>query len=1066
MTNAKNLILRASAGTGKTFSLTSRMIRLLSQKGMNGTYVVSPAEILALTFSRAAAYEIYAKLVERLATAAENERNAQETNQQVGLSLTPSDYCHLLRRVLAVQHIDTIATLDSFILRMLQFKSLELGFPGGIKVIEKAEQIEAITRATETALSDNEAEILKRHLDELDEGGSKRNVQERLVKMMNENLDLLQGHGALLERTTDEICATLGIDFTAAHRPICTLEKALHDHPEWESYAAFPGIVGLIEHIQAWDKQTDIIPQKGHEKKFAEALLNDPEGASYYEFGRTDKCKPFPSSVRKAAIADLKTMLHGVLHEKVRRQLLTLKLVKTIDAVYDRQTRQQGRLTFADLPWQLLKHANQTDQFQNIEYYFDTRFTHWALDEFQDTSLLQWACLKELIENAAGDMDGRTVTIVGDLKQAIYAWRGGEERLFSHLMESPEFKAPYGDVQNLATSYRYEKHTCDFINFVFGEESMRYLQQQLNAKLNNLSKPLLSNWLHPNAWMIHHPNTDKKGLPLANDSVRVIEVPKKDDNGNRLYDALGDEIEALWSLRQPLEAQGEIPKETFAVLVMKNDQGEEIANYLRSRQLPAVWEGESDITDLPTVRSLLALLQLAEHPHDTLAWGMCSYTPIRNILFPTSETPEAIAQNVSRQLTANGLTRTLIDWVSRCCAEPHHLDPLSKERLIRLVSAAEAFEKRASAEQTMENFLAFLEEQTFRTIVKNPSLIRVITIDRSKGLGFDHVFVPIYEHKSFLTPKSNPYFNTQEPGDETPWTIASILNEELKDALQFFPKLSQAREARIDQQILAAIHKFYVALTRSKRSLTVILQKTSKNDVFQEKISFSTFLKEILSKSDFVPQQLLFGELIYQAGERPTTLKVYKKNSEEAFQLPLFPASATAISSHSPSDVNEDAIAISNLFAQNYRRAAQRGSDIHDRYATIAWIDPANPKNDLEKYILKTPLREAFIKPEGPVDVWVEYSYERIENNQRRPGRFDRVVITGKGDTRQAIIYDIKSNYRPKELPIEDFYKQMKATYTPQMNAYRHDLSHLLNLPPSSIQTTLLLLSTKTLLPI
>lgn len=1063
MTNAKNLILRASAGTGKTFSLTTRMIQILSQKDMNGAYLVSPAEILALTFSRTAAYEIYAKLVERLAASAENEREAQKTNQQVGLSLSPTAYCQLLRRVLAVQHIDTIATLDSFILRIIKYRPLEFGFPTGVKIIDKAEQGEAITRAIETALSDKETKTLEVILNELDENDSKRSFQERLVQMVNKHQHCLQAHRDILNLTPDEVCATLGIDPTAVDRPICALEHELHAHPEWESSDAIDGIKGLIQHIQRWDKQTEITPSSGPEKKFVEALLADPEGADAYEFGRSDKFKCFPPEVRQAAVADLKHMCHIACHERVKRQIFTLYLVALIDITYHKQTRQQGALTFSDIPWEIRQNAYQREIFQNIEYHFDARFTHWALDEFQDTSRLQWDCLKHLVENAAGDIDGRTVTVVGDLKQAIYAWRGGDERLFSHLMERPEFNAPYGDVQNLATSYRYEKHTCDFINLVFGEASMRRLQNIINAKLNKTSTPLLSNWLHPNAWMIHLPNTGNDGLPLANDAVRVLEVPKKEREAdvNPLYEALAIEIERLWSLRTPLEAKGQIPKETFAVLVMKNAQGEAIANYLRSRKLPAVWEGESAITDLPTVRFLLALLQLAEHPHDTLAWASCAYTPIRKILFPTCETPEALAQAVSKRLSAHGLTRTLTDWVTRCCAEDHHLDPLTKERLTRLVSAAETFEQRATAEQTMENFLAFLEEQTFRTIVKNPSLIRIITIDRSKGLGFDHVFVPIEEPKSFLTPSNDPYFNTQEPGDTHPWTLSSIL----KEPLTFFPKLNHARQARIDQQTLATIHKFYVALTRSKRSLTLLLQQASKYGT-SEKISFSSFLKETLSTTGYTPQSLTHGELLYQAGALPTTLSVYETTADESLSLPIRSTTSPAISSHSPSALDEGALTLGDLFAKDYTAAAQRGSDLHDRYATLTWIHPDNPKNPLEKQILKSPLREAFIQPDGPVELWVEYSYERLENNQRRPGRFDRVVITGTGEHRRAIIYDIKSNHRPQHLSLEEFHTHIRTKYTPQMNAYRHDLSHLLNLPLDSIQTALLLLSTQTILPL
>ena len=108
----KNELIEASAGTGKTYALVERLVAALREG-------VEPCEIVALTFSRAAAGEIFARFVRRLA-----ENAAQR----------PAD-ADLLRRVVETQHLTQIGTLDSFLMRFVQMFPLELGLAGDVSVL-------------------------------------------------------------------------------------------------------------------------------------------------------------------------------------------------------------------------------------------------------------------------------------------------------------------------------------------------------------------------------------------------------------------------------------------------------------------------------------------------------------------------------------------------------------------------------------------------------------------------------------------------------------------------------------------------------------------------------------------------------------------------------------------------------------------------------------------------------------------------------------------------------------------------------------------------------------------
>ena len=142
----KNSLIKASAGTGKTFALATRMIRLM-------LLGVEPNQIVALTFSRAAAGEIYNQLAGRLAEAASSDGLAAEETRTVFDGLEPATahalrtlhggawsralFTALLRKLISLQHLSMIGTIDSFMTRMVQAFPLELGLQGPLTIMDE-----------------------------------------------------------------------------------------------------------------------------------------------------------------------------------------------------------------------------------------------------------------------------------------------------------------------------------------------------------------------------------------------------------------------------------------------------------------------------------------------------------------------------------------------------------------------------------------------------------------------------------------------------------------------------------------------------------------------------------------------------------------------------------------------------------------------------------------------------------------------------------------------------------------------------------------------------------------
>lgn len=134
--------------------------------------------------------------------------------------------------------------------------------------------------------------------------------------------------------------------------------------------------------------------------------------------------------------------------------------------------------------------------------------------------------------------------------------------------------------------------------------------------------------------------------------------------------------------------------------------------------------------------------------------------------------------------------------------------------------------------------------------------------------------------------------------------------------------------------------------------------------------------------------------------------------------------------------------------------------EIHGQYEAVEWAD--------EETLAALPqaFHVAFVKPGPEATLWREKSYEIYREGDGKgeweTGQFDRVVFTGEGDEREAVIYDFKTNALRSGESTEAFEQRMSRTYSPQMSAYRVALATLTGLSANRIRSVLLLQSTGT----
>ncbi len=1102
----RNLVLKASAGTGKTFAIATRYLRLLIFEE------VDPATILALTFSRAAAQEIYAKILERLWTASGanvsptreievggEKRKVEKTDSEIEAekqvaadkelenlledasqrmkeeaakhAWTPKFFAGFLRKILESQHHDTIATLDSFIQRIVRSFPLEMGFQRELSVLDDYGEAQAVRQAVDATLAaDSGASDINvvEAFGETQGNAAVRSVLSKIEKIAKEGRHFLHEHPEAKGWKHEKMRKALGIEEKDLEKPDLSALPGTGKRGD-----PFDTLAKRVDECEK-DALADVDIFNGKPGELVQHLLAHPDATSYtYETPKsgpkTIDCKTREAA--DAARAAVRYMIAKALDRKLKVFAAELEVAREVEGVYDRDTRQKGQLTFGDfIDCQQTKgDVDKEQRLQNLQFRLDSKFDHWALDEFQDTSMPQWANLRDLVDAAMAD-GGRSVMAVGDLKQSIYAWRGGDDRPFLDL----EWKI--GNCRQLVTSHRYGQNTADFINAVFGPDNIKSVAGDRCAEA-------VKKW-RESCWQEHVALKDKNGEPRRGDYVEIVGVAPEadfgaDDDGDSGSDGDDDNLNPKKATRYMAPALCKCVKglweshkaanstETIGILVRNNGDGLFLAEKIRATQtadgefIPVVWEGVGGVLDAPAVHAVLELLRLADHPEDTYSWKTVNELfPVRSAVFPDKNDPAHMSAAVAELLSKHGLSRTIRKIVAGLADSGKAPDARSMMRLEELVRQGAAFEARRE-DGGVDAFCRYLENATDRDAASSSGVVRILTIHRSKGLSIDHVIVPIPESSNSKGSLLEPDPRSGILGDG--WFFKS-LPEQVATAVE---PIRKARAAAADKHLLEELRTWYVALTRAKKSTHVFVID---GDEGNGKVQCRTLLLKPFT--DYERQARDYGTILYSIGTMPA---FGRKVTDAASEPPEWEWKCTdggrsvsheTPSSHPPAATdNAGKYRPANPFGESFGEGARRGTEEHAAFAAIKWVDLDAPKDEREKTILKWggAWREAFVKTPGATD-WRERSYELFDKERGvwQTGTFDRVVFHVKDGVRTADIYDFKTNRLRGSEAVEAFERRMRETYASQMAAYRSAISRLCGIQPENISSTLLLTATGT----
>lgn len=483
--HSRSCTVAASAGTGKTYLLVTRLVRLLLAGAR-------PEAILAVTFTRKAAAEMQCRLGERLqALATVDEACLGEALAAIGADDDAATrerarrlYEELLHRPSGIK----TTTFHAFCQDILQRFPLEAGIAPGFELLEtEAELKEAAWDALLSEAGDAPDGEVGRALDGLitATGGlaALRTALDGFLAHRSDWWAFTEGQAEPIAFARDTLAGQLGV--AADEDPLAGFFDPL-------LLAEVSDLAALLGRNTTGDQRfADALARALAARQETPGAATEAEllgalrAALLTAAGEPRSRKESAAQAKRLGEAGQARLLalHQRLCERLRRlaehQAALATLQRSGDWYlagesllnhYQRLKREQRLLDFADLEWQAYRLLNHADNAHWVQYKLDQRIDHLLVDEFQDTNPTQWRLLLPLLEElaAGGDERGRSVFLVGDAKQSIYRFRRAEPALFDIACRWLQDRLG-ADSAPLNISWRSSPAVMALVNAVFAD---------------------------------------------------------------------------------------------------------------------------------------------------------------------------------------------------------------------------------------------------------------------------------------------------------------------------------------------------------------------------------------------------------------------------------------------------------------------------------------------------------------------------------------------------------------------------------------------------------------------
>lgn len=1009
------ILIRASAGSGKTYALSTRYLGLL----LRGE---EPQKILATTFTRKAAGEIRERIFQRLCLAATDENRCRDLGQAVEIPTLSLDQVRsTLRRLLHSQHLIEICTLDSFFIKIARSFSLELGLGPRWSIMDTVTAKELTTLALRELCDAQESEQLLSTLRNLAAGGASRSVHQRMTSEVERLFQVFQDTNRQAWHWLSPPEA-LANDVVA--RALDSLQNC--DLPKTKK--------GQVSKpwIKAIQQAVDCIQRQDWESFFASGLA--PKILSGETYQKID----IPVDIKRNFAPLIQQASAALLTRLSSRLSAAYDLLHHFDHHLSTAKSRAQSLQFDDIK-RCLARAALLHDLESVYYRLDSRLAHILLDEFQDTSLEEWVVLQPIADQILATSDSEhTFFCVGDPKQAIYGWRGGLAEILDSLPESWSQIC----ISELSKSYRSSPVILDFVNQIFSSLSDNSAFQEYGTVAESWQNQFVS---HTSA------RNELQG--------RVeLHLLKSDDSATQSdYQKLALKLS---------EIRSQYPDASIGVLLRTNVQVGEVLKELSDPRysIRASGEGGNPLTDSSAVLTFCSLLRAIDHPGDSLSLYHVMHSPLAKIfkLNPKAAQSHSLKflSELRSQIVGAGLGAVLQSVVQQL--SPYY-SSRERRRLRQMVDLAYEFELRQSLR--FNDFVELLMNKKVEDRLSER--VRVMTVHQSKGLEFDIVL--LYDSGKSLTKLQSTSLVSSR---ENPLAAADRVSPSASKTLRLIsPELQEMYFQTCAAKLKEELSVLYVALTRARQGLYILTQEPGKSSVT---LNVSQILYAALGLTQFDQP-----ELLYASGAANWELSHVRQEQVQTFQLPLqirFSARRgvrqrgmprqSASGFHGLNSLKE----ILNLQSE---QALQRGVSLHALFENIQWLDDdsiqetisaEDTNNYLEEFkmLSKQPNIKSLLSAkryEGfeSILVWREQPFAITYQGNIVNGVIDRLVICcdQNGMAHEAEVIDFKTD----RLNNEEQYEQRVAQYKPQLDMYRVAASRITGLELSKVKCYLAFIS-------
>ena len=636
-----SVVVEACAGSGKTWLLVSRIVRLL----LEGS---APGEILAITFTRRAAQEMRTRLLLDLRDLAAADdagivdflcrRGYGEFDARSAIGAARGLY----ERVVTASVPLTIDTFHGWFWRLLARAPLGAGVPFSPLLMELPDRLRADAWLHYTALLLKPAHAAERAaweslIDELGDVPAKKLLMQFLERRAEWWSYAAGDEDRALARSLAPLRAAVAADPCLRLREPAFVEplRALVDL--WRSAARGATIDAAIERAEAWLIAVARTPTHDFHDACRLVLTRELTPALALGPARIAGRLKRASDLQRYAEAHARVV--EILHEvrAARRTWHALKVNEAglacgrlLVATYQRLKSEHRAVDFTDLEWHAYRLLADDDHAAYMQARLDARYRHILLDEFQDTNPLQWRVLQswlaaydapetDLFDQAPGDRP--TVFVVGDPKQSIYRFRRADPRIFSSALAMLRGRYGAAHLRTNVTRRNAEvvtevlNLTMPLFNPLFQAESTRATERG-SFVLLPLARPAPAQPAGESGALRDVLTTPRSE---ADSEVHYRE-------GRRLADEIARRVEALQVGRDEGSRRGRWSD--VLLLLRRRDHLREYERALRDAGVPFVSDRRGGLLSTLEADDLAALLTFLSAPHADLKLAQALRSPI------------------------------------------------------------------------------------------------------------------------------------------------------------------------------------------------------------------------------------------------------------------------------------------------------------------------------------------------------------------------------------------------------------------------------------------------------